>query len=380
MVGMVTLGQDQAPARWYEAVYAGNTVTAWGIALGLAGATFLVVYAVRGVILARARAMARTGRRGAADIILRLASSLSISVVVVVAVVVGAQALDHTHPGVERALRVIVVAGLAWQLLQWGRVALDVLLDAFLRRRTGPDGQPDPALLASSGLIRFAALVALYSAVVLVAADNMGINVTALVAGMGITGIAVALAVQNILGDLFSSLSIVLDKPFVVGDFIVVSPDHLGTVEKIGLKTTRVRSLSGEQLVFANSDLLNSRIRNFKRMAERRAIFSLGVTYQTPPEKLEAAQRIIREAIEQQPLARVDRVHFKAFGASSLDFEAVYYVKSPEFGTYMDTQQAINLRILRRFAEEGIEFAYPTQTLYVKRDEDAGPRPEPRMT
>lgn len=350
-----------------DRTFLGNPVTAWAIALGVAAATFLVVYMIRGAVLARARRMAATERKGLADVLVRLASRLSFSVVVVVAVVVGAQALPHKHAGLARALQTVVVVGVAWQLLQWGRVALDLAIEAFVRRRHGPDGLPDPALEASSGLIRFVALVGLYVAVVLVAADNMGINVTALVAGLGVTGIAVALAVQNILGDLFSSLSIVLDKPFVVGDAIVVG-EHSGTVERIGLKTTRVRSTSGEQLVFANSDLLSSRIRNFKRMNERRAVFTVGVTYATPAEKLERAREIIREAVSARPQTRFGRAHLKTLGASSLDFEAEYFVLSADYGVFMETQQAVNLEVLRRFGEEGIEFAYPTQTVFVKRE------------
>jgi small-conductance mechanosensitive channel len=171
---------------------------------------------------------------------------------------------------------------------------------------------------------------------------------------------------QNVLGDLFASLSIVLDKPFVLGDFLIVD-EHLGNVEHIGLKTTRVRSLWGEQLIFSNSDLLNSRIRNLGRMQERRTVFALGVTYQTPREKLTRIPGILREAVEAQEKTRFDRSHFKAYGDFSLNFETVYYVTVADYNAYMDVQQAINLRIHERFEEEGIEFAYPTQTLFLVR-------------
>jgi small-conductance mechanosensitive channel len=195
--------------------------------------------------------------------------------------------------------------------------------------------------------------------------DNIpGVEITALVASLGIGGIAVALAVQNILSDLFASLSIVLDKPFVIGDFIIVD-NCLGTVEHIGLKTTRLRSLSGEQLVFSNNDLLKSRVRNYKRMAERRVVFSVGVTYQTPLEKLERIPTLIRDTIEAQPAVRFDRAHFQGYGDFALNFEVVYYVLDPDYNRYMDIQQGINLGIYSSFAEEGIEFAYPTRTLYI---------------
>jgi len=213
----------------------------------------------------------------------------------------------------------------------------------------------------------FIARLILWVIVLLLILDNLGVNITGLVAGLGIGGIAVALAVQNILGDLLASLSIVLDKPFVIGDFVVV--DSLsGTIEHIGLKTTRIRSLSGEQLIFSNNDLLKSRIRNYKRMEERRIVFGFGVVYQTPMEKLTFIKTIVGDIIKKQENARLDRVHFKEYGDSSLNFEVVYFVAKPDFNLYMDVQEAINLEIFRRFQEEGIEFAYPTRTLYLQND------------
>jgi small-conductance mechanosensitive channel len=179
--------------------------------------------------------------------------------------------------------------------------------------------------------------------------------------------------VQNILSDLFASLSITLDKPFVLGDFIIVD-DLLGTVEHIGLKTTRIRSLSGEQLIFSNNDLLKSRIHNYKRMAERRVPFTIGVTYQTPPEKLRKVPDMFKKLLEQFDDVHFDRAHFKSYGSYSLNFEFVYYVHTPDYNRYMDIQQALNLGLYDGFAAEGIEFAYPTQTLYMDR---AGGREKP---
>ncbi|MCB0066805.1 MAG: mechanosensitive ion channel, partial [Caldilineaceae bacterium] len=174
----------------------------------------------------------------------------------------------------------------------------------------------------------------------------------------------VALAVQNILGDILCSVSIMLDKPFEVGDFIVVD-DKLGNVEKIGIKTTRVRSLQGEEIVFPNTDLVGSRIQNFKRMKERRIVSVLGVTYETPADKVEAIPGMITEVFGALDEARLDRAHFKSFGPSSLDYEIVYYVASGDYNLYMDLQQRLNLALLRRFQSEGIEFAYPTQTIHL---------------
>jgi small-conductance mechanosensitive channel len=177
--------------------------------------------------------------------------------------------------------------------------------------------------------------------------------------------VAVALAVQNILGDLFASLSIALDKPFVIGDFIVVD-GIAGTVEYVGLKTTRVRSLEGQQVVFANSGLLGSRIHNYKRLYERRVLFGFGVLYSTPPDTLAAIPDWVRDIVQAQPGARFDRAHFKGFGDSSLNFEVVYFVLDPDYNRYMDIQQAINLALVRRCAAEGVEFAFPTRTLHVQ--------------
>jgi len=198
----------------------------------------------------------------------------------------------------------------------------------------------------------------------LVIPDHMGFNITALVAGLGIGGVAVALAVQNILGDLFASLSIVLDKPFVVGDFIVVD-DMRGTVERVGVKSTRVRSLDGESLVFSNSELLKSRIRNFRQLTERRVLFTIGVTYQTPAAQVGSIPAWLRAIVEEREKTRFDRAHFKEYADSALVFEVVYYVLDPAYNVYMDIQQAINLEILERFTAEGIGFAYPTQTLHI---------------
>jgi len=193
------------------------------------------------------------------------------------------------------------------------------------------------------------------------------VNITGLLAGLGIGGIAVALAVQNILGDLLASLSIVLDKPFVIGDMIVVDK-LMGTIEHIGLKTTRVRSIDGEELIFSNNDLLKSRIHNYKRMQERRIVFGFGVVYQTPEEKLTIINDIVKQVIETRERVRFERVHFKEYGESALKYEAVYHVKGPDYRIYMDVQEAINLDIFRRFRKEGIEFAYPTRTVHLQSD------------
>ncbi len=245
----------------------------------------------------------------------------------------------------------------------WGNSAITFWIERHLRERS----LQNAGLATSLGLIKLTVKFAFYSLIVLLAIHNLGFDITALIAGLGVGGIAIALALQNILGDLFASLSITLDQPFVVGDFIVVG-EFKGTIEYIGLKTTRLRSLSGEQLIFANGDLLQSRLRNFKRMLERRVVVSLGLVYQTSGEHLRLVPEMVKEIITKTENARFDRCHFLKFGASSLDFELIYWVTHADFNVYADAAQEINLEIVERFKEVGIEFAYPTQTLFVQQE------------
>jgi small-conductance mechanosensitive channel len=204
----------------------------------------------------------------------------------------------------------------------------------------------------------------LWTVVLLGMLSNLGVNITAFVASLGVGGIAVALAAQNILGDLFASLAIVMDKPFEVGDFIVLGPVS-GTVENVGLKTTRIRSLGGEQVVMSNTELLKQTVSNYKRLAQRRIVFTFSVTHGTTPELLAEVPGIVQRAVAASTRLRFDRAHFKGFGDSSLDFEAVYIVLDPDYGIYMDEQQRINLELMRELAARGIRFALPTRTLYV---------------
>ncbi|MFZ0455938.1 MAG: mechanosensitive ion channel family protein [Ignavibacteriaceae bacterium] len=197
--------------------------------------------------------------------------------------------------------------------------------------------------------------------------DNLGFKVASVIAGLGVGGIAIALAAQAVLGDLFAYFVIFFDRPFEIGDFIIVG-DKLGSIEYIGLKTTRLRSLGGEQLVFSNKDLTDSRIHNYKRMERRRIVFRLGVIYQTKAEHLKEIPGIVRKIIEDTEKTTFDRGHFANYGDFSLNFEFVYYVLSPDYNIYMDTQQAINLKIFDEFEKRGIEFAFPTQTLFLNKE------------
>lgn len=194
--------------------------------------------------------------------------------------------------------------------------------------------------------------------------NNLGFEISTLIAGLGITGIAVALGAQTVLKDLFSYFVVLLDRPFEVGDFIIFD-DKLGAVEKIGIKSTRIKALGGEQLVVSNTDLTNTRLHNYKKMERRRVAFSFGVTYQTGMEQLRIIPDKVKEIIEGTENCSFDRCHFKSYGSFSLDFETVYYVGTADYNVYMDVQQKINLAIFEYFENKGIDFAYPTQTLFL---------------
>jgi small-conductance mechanosensitive channel len=198
----------------------------------------------------------------------------------------------------------------------------------------------------------------------LILLDNFGFKLSAVITGLGIGGVAVALASQAVLGDLFSYFAILFDRPFEVGDFIIVG-DMMGVVEHIGIKTTRIRSLGGEQLVFSNTDLTGSRVRNYKRMQERRVLFKVGITYNTPSAVMNEVPDLLKTIVKSVERTRFDRAHFASFGPSSLDLEIVYYVLSPDYNVYMDIQQNINFAIKKGFESRGIDFAFPTQTIYM---------------
>jgi small-conductance mechanosensitive channel len=230
----------------------------------------------------------------------------------------------------------------------------------FVRKR-GEDASKDRALKGAFSIAK--GLV--WGTGILFLLDNLGFRISTVVAGLGIGGIAVALAAQTILGDVFAYFTILFDRPFEIGDFIVVG-EFQGTIERLGIKTTRLASISGEQIIMSNKDLTDSRVRNFKRMARRRVVFRLGVTYRTSAERLREIPGIVAGVFREIEGTALDRVHFFSFGDSSLLHEIVYFVDGNDYARYMDVQQAVNLRIIEEFGKRGIEFAYPTQTLYLK--------------
>ncbi|HOX24231.1 MAG TPA: mechanosensitive ion channel family protein [Candidatus Krumholzibacteria bacterium] len=349
-------------------MFYGNPVRAWLIALAIAVVLTLAAKVVVYAVIRRLRRLADRTENQVDDLVIGVLERTKLFLLSVLAVYAGASSLV-LPPRLGTWIGTIAVFALLLQAGFWADRLINLLILKYQEKNLETDAGRVTTMRATGFLVR----LVVFSVIALMALDNVpGLDITTLIAGLGVGGIAVALALQNVLGDLFASLSIALDKPFVIGDFIVLDT-FSGTVEQIGLKTTRVRSISGEQLIFSNNDLLASRIRNFRRMTERRSVFNFGVTYQTSPEKLAAIPVMLREIIAAQPNTRFDRAHFKGFAPSSLDFEAVYFVLQAEYGVFMDVQQAINLDICRRFAAEGIEFAYPTQTVYVRRGASGEP-------
>jgi small-conductance mechanosensitive channel len=266
----------------------------------------------------------------------------------------------------ETATTVINTITIAVILIQAGFWAIEVVEYLIARRQISKNGEVNYRKGSINAIILISKVI-IWTVVILLVLENIpGVHVTALLASLGVAGLAVGLGLQKVLGDLFASLTISIDEPFVEGDAISVG-EFSGVVEHVGLKSTRVRSATGEQLIFSNSDLLDSRIRNFKRMEKRMVVFTLNITYQTPHKKLHKIPEIIREVIENQDQVTFERAHFKGYGPSSLIYEVAYTIQTADFSQYMDLQQKINLEIFHQFQEAGIVFAYPTQTILLNK-------------
>lgn len=259
----------------------------------------------------------------------------------------------------------VLLLTFVWQGIQVAGCFVTYVVTNYLERDDDGDGQVDPGAATMADLVTLFSKIVLWTLGIIFVLSNVGVEVTSLIAGLGIGGIAVAFALQGVLSDLFASFSIYADKPFRVGDFVVIGTDS-GTVERIGVKSTRIRTLQGEELVVSNAELTTARVQNFKRMDERRSTSQFGVTYETPQEKVGQINGIVERVFDDIEGARLDRTHFKSFGDSALIFEVVYHVETSDYLEFMDIQQSYNFMLMERFAELGIEFAYPTQTVYHK--------------
>ena len=340
-------------------LYNYNTLREWMTAAIVAVVVFVVGIALRELLVKRVGALAERTTNHVDDMVVELIAKTRAWVIAVFALMSGIAQLT-LPPRIELIFGPFSKLVFLWQTALWGAAAVGFWVKYYSMNRTASNDRASVTMITAIGV---AAKVMLWTLVVLGALEwAFGLHVTTLITGLGIGGIAIALAVQNILGDVLASLSIVFDKPFDVGDTIGVG-DVTGTVEHIGLKTTRVRSVSGEQVVIGNADLLKSRLHNFKRMYQRRVMFRLEMAFDTPPDALQRLPAIVEEIITAQSPVKFDRCHIAGFGDASVRVEAVYYVLDPDYKRYMDIQQAINLEVLRRFATEKVQFALPTRTV-----------------
>lgn len=338
----------------------GNTILGYLSALGIFIGGLLAVFVFKRFILIRLKKWADSTHTSIDDLLIKIIQKSILPIAYFGVFYLSLHTL-MLSPGFERGLWIALIAWITVFFVMAVIAAVDYGLRLSVKESHDAERR-EKQFKGIQGFINFI----LWSIALVFLLDNMGVKISAVVAGLGIGGIAVALAAQAVLGDLFSYFVIFFDKPFEVGDFIVIG-DKMGAVEYIGVKTTRIRALSGEQLVFSNTDLTNSRVHNFKKMERRRVVFKLGVIYQTSAETLKAIPRIVKDIIVEQEDATFDRGHFAAYGDFSLNFEFVYYVIGADYNKYMDIQQAINLTIFEAFEKEKIEFAYPTQTLFVSK-------------
>ena len=337
---------------WY-----GATLMQWALAVSTLGGVYVALSVIQRVLVKRLGAFASRTVTDWDDLAVEIVRRTKPYFLLIIAVYAAARVVTPS-PEVARVLRVISVIVVLLQAGVWGTGLIGFAADHYTRRRAPGDVGTRTTIQA----VGYAGRFVLWVLLAVTALQNFGINVTALVTGLGIGGIAIALAVQNILGDLFAALAIVLDQPFVIGDSVQVDTIN-GTIEHVGLKTTRIRSLSGEQVVISNADLLRSRIHNYKRMELRRVAFNIDLGFDTSSDKVARVPGMVREIVQSQPLTRFDRCHLLTFADSGLRLEAVYYVLHPEYGTYADIQHAINLELLRRFQHDRIEFGFATRTL-----------------
>jgi small-conductance mechanosensitive channel len=343
-----------------DKVVLGNSLIAWIVAFAAAAVVVVVMQFLKRLVIKR---IGELDESSGADWRLAwrgLASATKFWFRLLLGIYVASLLLDVPPKG-QRAIQSLTAVAFLLQFGLWGNVVVHVLSQRWTRGRL----RSDPSGVMMTWAVTFASRIVLWSIIVLLVLENVGVEVTALITGLGIGGVAVALAAQNILGDLFASLSIVVDRPFLLGDFIIVG-DLSGTVEQIGLKTTRLRALTGEQLVFPNAGLMQSRIRNTTRSGDRRVTFGLNVIADTPAAKLAAIPAMLREIVEREQPIRFDRAHFAAISDSAMKFEVVYVVLSPDYGLYMDIQQRINLEILNRLEAEEIKLASTAPTFSLK--------------
>lgn len=331
---------------------------------GLAfGGLLLVLKLFQLLIISRLKKLAEKTKTDFDDVLIEILSRVKPPFYLLIALFLALQLINLTV-WIDQVVKLFFLLAIISEFIQAIDRLLIYALNKYLTKKNGVEEAKQSETMVA--IISTIVKIILWVIGILLILSNFGVNVTSLIASLGIGGIAIALALQNILGDLFSSFTIFLDKPFQVGDFIIIDK-NMGTVEKVGLKTTRIRSIGGEQLVVSNQELTSIRVQNFGRMQRRRVVFKIGVTYQTPSEKIISASQAIKKLIDETQEVTFDRCHFYEFGDSSLNFEVVMYVESADYNQYMNLRQIIHLGLLKKFQELGIDFAYPTQTVFLEK-------------
>ena len=341
----------------------GNHLDNYLIALGVFVLAIIVLKIFKKVVMVKIKQLVGYTETDIDDLLVKIIDSIGWPFYVFLSLYIAFQFIQLTE-AVKKTFSFIVLILVSYYVVKGIQELIDYSFGKVVQRRREEEKGFDPSVLE---LLSKIAKWTLWVGAVIIVLQNLGYNISALVAGLGIGGVAIAFALQNILGDIFASFSIYFDKPFQTGDFIIVGDDR-GTVKKIGIKSTRIQTLQGEELVISNKELTESRVHNYKKMERRRITFSFGVIYETPTEKIREIPNIIKEIINKIELANLDRAHFKEFGRSSLNFEVVYHLNSSDPTKYMDAQQEINLAIKKRFEREGIKFAYPTQTIFLNKE------------
>ncbi len=352
--------------EFLSTVYFGNTVTTYITAIAVFVISVIVIHIFKKIVLNKLQKWSEKTKTTIDDFIVSGIEKTVIPLLYFGALVLSVKTLI-LPANIERIIEIATVIIVTFFILRAITALLGYSLNEYLRRKAGDDINFENRRKQIRGILTIVNVLIWVVGLVFVL-DNLGFKVSAALTGLGIGGVAIALAAQTILGDLFSYFVIFFDRPFEIGDFLVVG-DKVGNVEYIGIKSTRIRSLSGEQLVFSNTDLVNSRIHNYKKMERRRVVFKLGVIYQTTAQQLAEIPTIVKSIIQEQAEVTFDRGHFSTFGDFSLNFEFVYYIQSSDYIKYMDTQQAINLKVYQEFESRGIEFAYPTQTLFLNKED-----------
>jgi small-conductance mechanosensitive channel len=342
---------------WYQILIQHNSAESWGYSLGLFLLLWLLQWVFKRIVLQRLKVWAEKTETDLDDFLLAEIEKIGLMVYLPVSLYMSTRRLDLTRE-TDKVLMYVMVIALTFRAVRFVQSLLYYMLEKSVTNREG-DNQAQMANLKS---FRWLMDGMVWAIAILFLLSNFGVNISSVVAGLGIGGIAIALGLQTLLKDLIASLSILSDKPFKVGDFIVLGNDQ-GTVEAIGLRSTRVRSNTGELLIIPNGDLTAGRVRNFKQMQERRQVLKIGIKYETAPDKVAEVSALLEEIISATPGVRFDRAHFAGFGDWALLYECVYYAQSSDYKHFMDANQSIYLRILARFKEHGVEFAYPTQSL-----------------